>query len=139
MFIGQVEAGKNSFVDAQAQNGVRYLYEVRAFDDNHETAPEIVPNSPADQARTALAIDNAFVPVDSQGNLILGWFNRRDPTVGFDDFFLFADHFGQVDGEINFKRQYDLDGNHRVDFADFFIFAENFGKTVANFDALAIN
>lgn len=40
--------------------------------------------------------------------------------VAFDDFFLFADHFGGTDP------LYDLNGNSTVDFDDFFLFADHF-------------
>jgi hypothetical protein len=46
-------------------------------------------------------------------------------TVDFDDFFLFADNFGQD----NFDPVADLDGDGNVDFDDFFLFADNFGKS----------
>ena len=46
-------------------------------------------------------------------------------TVNFDDFFIFADNFGQAD----FTPATDLDASGAVNFDDFFIFADNFGKT----------
>ena len=60
--------------------------------------------------------------VDGDGNTILGDFDGNT-KVDFDDFFIFADNFGQVD----FAAATDLDGNTKVDFDDFFIFADNFG------------
>lgn len=138
-FVGQEPAGSDRFLDGGAEDGVNYSYEVRAFDASHETAPNIVPGSSADLARTAQAFDNTFIPIDTSGNPVAGWFNRQDPTVGFDDFFLFIDHFGQVDGEIGFDNQYDLDGDHRINFADFFIFADHFGTRISNFDELLID
>ena len=45
-----------------------------------------------------------------------------DGTVGFEDFFLFAEAFGGSDP------RFDLDGSGSVDFADFFLFAEHFGQ-----------
>ena len=45
--------------------------------------------------------------------------------VDFDDFFLFADNFGQAD----FDPAADIDGDGDVDFDDFFLFADNFGKS----------
>ena len=89
--------------------------------------------SPADAARTATSRDDSFLPVDSSGAHILGWFNRADATVGLDDFFLFADHFGRIEGEIDFDMQFDLNADFKIDLGDFFIFADHFGKTVANF------
>ena len=133
LFIGQAPAGASTYVDSLATNGVLYRYEVRPFDTAHETPASIDPGSADDLARSARAIDNTFAPIDAEGRLVQGWFNPRDATIGFDDFFLFTDHFGRVDGEINFDPLFDLNGDLRVDFADFFIFAENFGKIVANF------
>ncbi len=48
-----------------------------------------------------------------------------DGDVDFDDFFIFADNFGQAD----FDPATDLDTDTDVDFDDFFIFADNFGAT----------
>ncbi|OGG47075.1 MAG: hypothetical protein A3F84_13955 [Candidatus Handelsmanbacteria bacterium RIFCSPLOWO2_12_FULL_64_10] len=45
-----------------------------------------------------------------------------DGTVGFDDFFLFADAFGSKEA------RFDLDGDEAVGFDDFFVFAASFGK-----------
>jgi hypothetical protein len=138
-FVGQEPVGSDRFLDEKAEDGVTYSYEVRAFDASHETSPSIIPGSSADLARTAQAFDNTFIPTDAGGNPVAGWFNRQDPTVGFDDFFLFIDHFGQVDGEVGFDSQYDLNDDHRVNFADFFIFVDHFGTRISNFDELLIN
>ncbi len=135
--IGEVAAGTDRFVDGSAPDNVALRYEVRSFDDAHETAPELVPGSPEDLARTAVALDNAAQPVDENGLVVQGWFNRTDNKVGLDDFFLFADRFGRIEGEISFDARFDLDGNARIDFEDFFIFSDNFGKTVANFDEIS--
>jgi hypothetical protein len=49
-----------------------------------------------------------------------------DGEVGFADFFLFADHFGQV------NPAYDMDGSGGpVDLADFFLFADHFGERIS--------
>ena len=45
-----------------------------------------------------------------------------DGEVGFADFFLFAEAFGDSDP------RFDLDASGSVDFADFFLFAESFGQ-----------
>ena len=50
-----------------------------------------------------------------------------DGLVDFDDFFQFADAFGQ-DAEGD-RAPYDLDGNGFIDFDDFFIFADAFGQS----------
>ena len=57
--------------------------------------------------------------------------------IGLDDFFIFAVHFGVVDGELNFADEFDLNGDFRIDFDDFFIFTDNFGRTIANFDQIS--
>ena len=49
-------------------------------------------------------------------------------AVDFSDFFLFADHFGQSEGDVGWEAQYDLSANGEVDFSDFFLFADNFGR-----------
>ncbi len=64
------------------------------------------------------------VLVDADGNTIVGDFDAS-ATVNFDDFFIFADNFGQAD----FTAATDLDASGAVNFDDFFIFADNFGKT----------
>jgi hypothetical protein len=64
---------------------------------------------------------------DAQGELVRGLFGE-DLEVGFDDFFLFADHFGLETGMPGFEERYDLDGSGLVDFDDFFIFADYFGR-----------
>ena len=49
-----------------------------------------------------------------------------DGRVGFEDFFAFADHFG----ETGFP-EYDLNGDSDIDFEDFFLLADVFGTTIA--------
>ncbi len=133
--VGEVDAGTNTFADTSAETNELYLYEVRSFDSKHETAPDIEPATDADIARTARAENNHFQPTDAEGEAVVGWFDPTDDTVGFNDFFLFADHFGRIEGELTYDPRFDLNGNQRIDFADFFIFADHFGRTVANFDA----
>ncbi len=50
-----------------------------------------------------------------------------DGVVGFDDFFLFADNFGLMEGNPSFNPLFDFNGNGAVDFDDFFVMADNFG------------
>lgn len=50
-----------------------------------------------------------------------------DCDVDFDDFFLFADHFGTNITSDNWDPSYDLDNDGDVDFDDFFLFADCFG------------
>jgi hypothetical protein len=137
--LGVVAAGVDTYLDAGARDGVPYRYEVRAYDASHETAMALAPGSAEDAARTARARDDRNQPRDAAGRPVLGWYDRSNATVGLDDFFLFADHFGRVEGEIGFDPQYDLDGDRRVGFADFFVFADHFGAVVANFAEMAGN
>jgi len=53
-------------------------------------------------------------------------------AVDFDDFFLFADHFGTTPDSENWEAIYDMDSSGAVDFDDFFLFADQFGKTAGN-------
>ena len=71
-------------------------------------------------------------PLDRNGDLIVGWFTREGDQVDFDDFFLFADHFGTAQGETGYDARFDIVPNGRIDFGDFFRFADDFGKVVAN-------
>jgi hypothetical protein len=54
-------------------------------------------------------------------------FNKNE-EVDFDDFFLFADYFGQTRESDNWDSKFDLSENGVIDFDDFFIFSDNFGK-----------
>jgi hypothetical protein len=51
-----------------------------------------------------------------------------DRTVGFGDFFLFADAFGKPAAEAG--TAFDLDGSGTIDFGDFFVFADGFGQAL---------
>ena len=51
-----------------------------------------------------------------------------DRTVGFGDFFLFADAFGKSAEEAG--AAFDLDGSGTIDFGDFFVFADWFGTSL---------
>ena len=68
--------------------------------------------------------EEVLVLQDDEGNTILGDFDGN-ADVNFDDFFIFADNFGQED----FNEASDLDSIGEVNFDDFFIFADNFGKS----------
>ena len=73
-----------------------------------------------------------IAPLDRNGDPILGWFTREGDQVDFDDFFLFADHFGTEQGQLGYDARFDIVANGRIDFGDFFRFADDFGKVVAN-------
>lgn len=131
--VVQVGPGVSRYLDQDLDDGISYSYEVRPYDSAHETpAAAILPGTAADEARTARPMDNRARPLDIFGQPVLGWFNPADDTVGFDDFFLFADHFGRVEGETEFDARFDLSVDGRIDFADFFVFADYFGVQVAN-------
>lgn len=72
------------------------------------------------------------LPLDADGNIVLSWFSRGGTTVGFDDFFLFADNFGRAQGDEGYDGSFDIVANSQVDFDDFFRFADDFGKPIAN-------
>ena len=117
--VGMAGAGETSFSDVTALNGVRYTYQVSPFDDDNVAV--------ADIERTAMAIRNNVV--DKSGSPIYGLFGP-DQSVGFDDFFIFADFFGLDASSNDFDPAFDLSGNNKVDFDDFFVFADNFGRSV---------
>lgn len=75
-------------------------------------------------------------PVGVDGRPILGWFTRQGTSVGFDDFFLFADHFGQREVDAVYDPIFDIIVDGMIDFEDFFRFADDFGKTITNADAV---
>ena len=100
-------------------NGVTYAYEVRVVDGPHEVGEVVELGSSQDLARTAFALRNT--------NQVPGWFDPTDDRVDFNDFFLFANHFGTIDVQPGYDPLYDLSPNNVIDFDDFFIFADNFG------------
>ena len=109
VMVGQVEAGATEFVDETALNGVRYIYEVRAFDVDNETSSD---------TETAIAVRNN-VP---------GLFGS-DNSVGFDDFFLFADHFGLTADDPEYDPAFDLDLNREINQDDYNLFVAAFGNS----------
>ncbi|MBI2502735.1 MAG: hypothetical protein HYW07_05825 [Candidatus Latescibacteria bacterium] len=130
-----------TYRDRSTQKGVTYIYTVRPFDLDNETDYPAPLGSADDLARIAIAIDNTYVPpptvvvpVGVDGLPVLGWFTHQGNRVGFEDFFLFADHFGLGAGDTSFDPLFDLVPNGRIDFDDFFLFADNFGKVIANAD-----
>ncbi|OGG46661.1 MAG: hypothetical protein A3F84_07405 [Candidatus Handelsmanbacteria bacterium RIFCSPLOWO2_12_FULL_64_10] len=48
-------------------------------------------------------------------------------VVDLNDFFLFAERYGQSAGQAGFDAKFDVIGDGKIDQADFFIFAQNFG------------
>jgi hypothetical protein len=117
--VGKTGPGENSFVDQTAFNGVRYTYTVSPFDADNESATTL--------ENSAMAIRNNVV--DANGAPVLGLFGANN-TVDYDDFFIFADHFGLTAGQGSFEPAFDLVPNNQIDFDDFFVFADNFGKSI---------
>lgn len=122
VLVGKVGPGETSFADVSAFNGVRYTYEVRPFDSDNEAAG---------LQKGAMAFRNSVL--DANGQVVLGLFGQ-DNKVDFDDFFIFADHFGLGKDEEGFEAAFDLNtagaSQGKIDFADFFVFADFFGREV---------
>ena len=98
---------------------MRYIYKVEAYDLDNQTPSELVGS--------AMAIRNKVV--DAEGNAVIGLFGA-DNRVDFDDFFIFADHFGLTAADEMFDSAFDLVVNNAVDLSDFFAFAANFGREI---------
>ena len=101
-------------------NGLRYTYKVEPFDTDNLTTSDIY--------KSAMAIRNNVV--DADGNRILGLFGANN-RVDFDDFFVFADHFGMTVEDDLYDAAFDIVPNNAIDLDDFFAFADNFGRVVA--------
>jgi len=125
--MGRVGSGVDRFVDAVGHEPGTYRYKVLAADQDNWREMLIFPGTEADRQRTVVVGGEPGVPVDAEGNPVLGLFND-DGVVDFEDFFLFADHFGLGGGNPDFDSMYDLDGSGVVDFEDFFLFADHFGR-----------
>ena len=50
-------------------------------------------------------------------------------SVGFQDFLLFASHYGYAAGHANYDVRYDLDGDGQIGFGDFLIFVQDYGQS----------
>jgi hypothetical protein len=122
VLVGKAGPGETSFEDVSAFNGVRYTYEVRPFDTDNEAAG---------LQKGAMAFRNRVL--DQNGQAVLGLFGQ-DNSVGFDDFFIFADHFGLTKDAETYEAAFDLNNTglskDKVDFDDFFVFADFFGRSV---------
>ncbi len=118
--VGTAGPGETSFLDVTAAHGQFYTYTVGAFDEDNDSI--------ADLSRTAMAIRNEVF--DSDGVLIQGLFGA-DEQVGYDDFFLFADHFELWAGKEGYDPAFDLNADNEFDLNDFFVFGDNFGRIAA--------
>lgn len=126
--LAQLQPGTHSFVDSVGTAAAVYRYRVLAEEVENLGEEAIAAGSAADLART-VAVGQGL-PVDADGVPVAGLFNG-DLVVDFEDFFIFADHFGaDRDQDPAFDGRFDLDGDGRIGFGDFFRFADNFGKVV---------
>lgn len=124
--LGRVGTGVAAFVDEIGTEEAVYRYKVLATDGANFSEVPIVPGSAADEARTVRL--GRALPLDADGEPVLGLFSDEDLLVDFNDFFLFADKFGTRQDGAGFDPRFDLDGDGEVGFNDFFIFADNFGR-----------
>ncbi len=75
-------------------------------------------DSTSQSLRLTVGAAAAALPGDFDGDL----------SVGFADFFLFADHFGETSDSAGWDPIYDVAANGAIDFEDFFMFADHFGE-----------
>jgi len=122
--VGSVGSGIDHFVDTIARDGAIYRYKVMAADKDNWHEALILPGSDEDRVRT---VTSGAVGLNDEGEQVYGLFDD-DLDVDFDDFFLFADHFGREEGEGDFDSLFDLNGDGAVSFDDFFILADHFGQ-----------
>ena len=118
--LGTVGPGVTGFVDTTAITGIRFTYVVSAFDQDNETVSE---------EEEAMSIRNR--EEDVNGKLIQGLFGA-DQTVGFDDYFHFADHYGSTTTDPEWEPAFDLAARQAIDGAGLEVFAENFGRQTAS-------
>ena len=123
--IGRVVAGIDRFLYVVPTEEGVYRYKVLATDRDNASEISISTGSEADLRR--IVNIGGGVARDEEGAPVLGVFGE-DLVISFDDFFLFADHFGFAGEDEGFDAIFDLDGNGAVGFQDFFIFAGNFGR-----------
>jgi len=92
------------------------------------SASLMVASNDAEDPEVAVALSGSGV--EELAMLLIGDFDG-DGTVGFPDFFMFADNFGKTSADEDWDPLYDLDDDGSVGFPDFFIFADHFGETLA--------
>ncbi len=108
---GNVGAGQTGWtITRELTDGTTYYWRVRAVEGS------LIGNWTATQEFIAQAV------------VLEGDFNG-DLAVDLDDFFEFANNFGQ--SATGDAAKFDLDGDGQVDLDDFFRFANNFGTSVA--------
>jgi hypothetical protein len=117
--VGKAGSGETSYTDQTVFNGVRYTYTVSPYDLDNEAGTAL--------ENSAMAVRNNAVAAD--GTPVLGLFGA-DARVDYDDFFIFADHFGLSAGAEAYEPAFDLSPNNQIDYDDFFVFADYFGKAI---------
>ena len=123
--IGRVGPGVDRYIDRTGRVDGTYRYKVLAEDQDNWREAVILPGSAEDRQRTVMI--GSALGVDEAGAPVYGLFDE-DLDVDFDDFFLFADHFGRQLGQRAFDPLFDLDEDGAVDFDDFFLLADHFGQ-----------
>ncbi len=118
--LDTVGRSATSYVDTTALNGERFTYTVAAFDEDNETTSE---------EQSAMAIRNR--EVDVTGKYVFGLFGA-DRTVGFDDFFHFADNYGFTATDAEWDPAFDLASNQSIGWESLAVFAQNFGRQTAS-------
>ncbi|MBT7420825.1 MAG: hypothetical protein HN780_20130, partial [Gemmatimonadetes bacterium] len=105
-----------------------------ASDDNGDTPPA-ADGATASPSNDETAPDSIAEPVSPQGMVFFDAFGQPihglfddDMKVGFEDYFLFAEHYGSTPEQSGYDARFDLDGNGQVGLSDFFLFADSFGK-----------
>ena len=97
--------------------------------------PPATDGATASPSNDETAPDSNAEPVSPQGMVFFDAFGQPihglfddDMKVGFEDYFLFAEHYGSTPEQSGYDARFDLDGNGQVGLSDFFLFADSFGK-----------
>lgn len=114
--IGWVPEGMGRFAWVVGGEAAVYRFKVAAEEQDNLGEEIIAPGSLEDELRTVVV--GGTVGRDEEGNPVIGLFGE-DLTVGFADFFLFADQFGRRPEEPQFDPKFDLDGDALVSFGEF--------------------
>lgn len=122
--IATLPAGNDRFIDQVDPDGGPYKYQLVVSDTDNWRFRTLSPGSSDDVARTAYMV---VVGVNAEGEEVRGLFDD-DGDVDLDDFFLFAEVFGNKATDEEFNGTFDLDADGRVGLSDFFIFADSFGQ-----------
>ena len=91
--------------------------------------PEKATASVTLSASGVAVVTGPIVGVAADGTEFVGLLDDDD-DVDLDDFFVFADAFGQSFGSDTYNAGADFDGDGEITIDDFFQFADGFGKTI---------